>query len=79
MKITKAQARAILPAFRRAVAGLDAEWRAENEIEEILGHDFKNMHEGVSLAAFGVKDPADVEDITLDEVIGFVADLEVDG
>lgn len=78
MKISEAQARAILPAFRRAVASLDAHWRAEGEIEEALGHDFKNIHEVISGIVFGVDDPAEVEALTVEEVIEAVEDLEVD-
>lgn len=80
MKITPEQAADLLPAFKRAVAGIVAEWNACREIERAVGHDFSNMSEALGHYAFAIDEPEDAYDkLTVEDVQTFMTMIDDDG
>ena len=71
MKITKKQARELLPILKRAVAAQEESWDARGEIEAELGKTFSNLGEVISdLAVSGA------EAITVQDVYDALSSLE---
>lgn len=73
MKITIAQARAILPNFKRAVEALQEAWDEERNIESFLGKTFDGMDEALAEYAIG-----NVEDLTIEAVQAYIEGLEAE-
>ena len=71
MKITKKQARELLPILKRAVAAQEESWDAQGEIEAELGKTFSNLGEVISDLAV-----AGAEAITVQDVPDALSSLE---
>jgi len=62
MKITKKQARELLPTLKRAVAAQEESWDAQGELEAELGKTFSNLGEMISDMAVSGSDAITVQD-----------------